>query len=100
VKSLLKHGLKMAELGPACLTLLAAICGKKYRGGEGDFAEQQLIADMIESHSGTGYLSFVVTLTSRISFQNLAIYRTVRNKNLANISRIFACENFVKTPLC
>ena len=52
VKGVLRSGLRMGELGPPCLGLLTRICAKKYRQGEGDSTEQQLIADMVTSHSG------------------------------------------------
>jgi hypothetical protein len=58
VKAVLKSGLKMAQLGPACVGLLAAICAKKYRNVEGENTERQLIADMVQSHSGKGKEEF------------------------------------------
>jgi hypothetical protein len=52
VRSVLKNGLKMRELGPPCVALLAALCASKYSGLEEENKEQQLIADMLQSHSG------------------------------------------------
>jgi hypothetical protein len=52
VKSVLKNGLKMRELGPPCVALLAALCASKYSGLQEENKEQQLIADMLQSHSG------------------------------------------------
>jgi hypothetical protein len=56
VKSVLKNGLKMRELGPPCVALLAALCASKYSGLEEENKEQQLIADMLQSHSGDSVL--------------------------------------------
>jgi hypothetical protein len=52
VKSILKNGLKMRELGPPCVALLAALCASKYSGLQEENTEQQLITDMLQSHSG------------------------------------------------
>ncbi len=56
VKSVLKNGLKMRELGPPCVALLAALCASKYSGLQQENTEQQLIADMLQSHSGDSVL--------------------------------------------
>ncbi len=52
VKSILKNGLRMRELGPPCVALMAALCASKYSGLQQENTEQQLIADMLQSHSG------------------------------------------------
>jgi hypothetical protein len=63
VKSVLKNGLKMRELGPPCVALLAALCASKYSGLEQENTEQQLIADMLQSHSGDPLVFYLFLLT-------------------------------------
>ncbi len=81
VKSILKNGLKMRELGPSCVALLAALCASKYSGLEEENKEQQLIADMIQSHSGDliSVLRIYYIFVRNMLFSSLTFKRQTRN---------------------